>query len=192
MSTLKDPRVSVEAFARLCEALDRPFADKAHVLRAAGLNAEGFVQLQEQWALRMTAGAEDLGARFAAAYAFARAGQSAADGDATPAVLPPTVELSSPGIVSPARMPLETAEVDVSSLLRPTVPFHPSGPPATAVAVPAVRSPAPAQSPGSTGTVEIDLSAMLRRRLVRFDPQTGAPLAAPYWEEIPDPGPQKT
>jgi hypothetical protein len=113
------------------------------------------------------------------------------------------------------RQPLstETAAVDFSELLKAAVPFDPSVPSKMAVAtVPPAIEAGPPRAPKheSTETVEFDLSALLngrapvpfdkpgtrpstaapevaspRRRLIRFDPQTGAPLAVPYWQELP-------
>lgn len=70
----------------------------------------------------------------------------------------------------------ETVELDLVAFLRARkaapAPPAPARAAVTSPAVPPVASPQETSSP--------------RRRLIRFDPQTGAPLATPYWEDLPD------
>ncbi len=259
--TEDSPADSVGAFAALCAALDDPFADRPAVLGTCRLDEAGFARLQERWAERFIADVDGLGARFAEAYAAARAGgdspsaapvneehaaiamdQAPAAVDEIPATdrapeaqapvssavapeTPAPVEASRAAVVpsfmkaSPLasqapRQPLstETLAVDFSELLKAAVPFDPSAPSKMAVAT--VPGAIPGGSPKapkceSTETVEFDVATLLegrapvpfdkpvkrqgvaqeaaspRRRLIRFDPQTGAPLAAPYWQELP-------
>lgn len=144
-----------------------------------------------------------------------------------------------PAIAPPRREPLstETGAIDVSELLKATVPFAPDAPSKMAVATVPHGPIEKAPRHESTETVEFDLSALLkergpmpfqkpvarpktlplpiagrsggpespvapspaapqaaasvesmgvRRRLIRFDPQTGTPLLTPYWEELSD------
>lgn len=92
---------------------------------------------------------------------------------------PPPGPQPPPVQVKPAPAHLtETASVDIAAIARRVLAFE--KPAATG---------APAPSPGSGAPPAA--AAPPGRRLVRFDPNTGAPLAEPYWEDIPAP-PRKT
>lgn len=134
---------------------------------------------------------------------------------APPALIPSPVALSppTPGPPSPAlsAMASETAAIDVSLLLKQAVPFDPQAPSTLPEPGPEVKLPDP-RAGYSDETTEFNFSDILKmgapvpfavkppqettdlsavespsqlRRLVRFDPQTGAPLALPRWEHLP-------
>lgn len=105
-----------------------------------------------------------------------------------------------PSKPSPASVPLvvpkpkgpmsgETTDIDVAALARAALAFRPSpggpsGGPRTAELPAPPVPPAPPASAANEGPVP-------GRRLVRFDPKTGTPLATPYWEDVPPPGGHK-
>ncbi len=62
-----DPADSVDRFAELSALLADPFADRAAILRAAGLDAERWRQVQEGWAGCLQEGGP-VAERFAAVY----------------------------------------------------------------------------------------------------------------------------
>lgn len=68
----------------------------------------------------------------------------------------------------------ETVELDISVFLRvrPPVPAH-------------AEKTLPLDAPGSPAHSPPSESPGPSRRLVRFDPQTGTPLAVPYWQDLP-------
>lgn len=78
----------------------------------------------------------------------------------------------------------ETQPVDVTQVRRRVLPFAASA--ATSRRVAGAPSGADRNSgaPDAAETVLLSLGDG-RRRLVRFDPQTGRPLARPYWELVP-------
>jgi hypothetical protein len=109
---------------------------------------------------------------------------------------PPPPQASPPAQASPpggAQSASGTEEFNLDALMkRPRpVPFEAAAP----------RQSAPAATPEKPGAqrntaIEQEAAAARRtaaqgtgpqRRLVRFDPQTGQPLAQPYWEELPPP-----
>ena len=184
------------AFGALSARLDDPFADRSSVLATAGLDEATHAELRGRWS-RAIAGLDEprlraFGDAYAAereALAHARQAPEARAVTVDPRFLNADVQafreqaaavtLSAaadlPGLnVNPeppppapapviARPPQElAATADISAFVpRPATPFVP----------------APATPP--------------RRRLVRFDPQTGQPLAEPRWEDLPEPEPPK-
>lgn len=121
----------------------------------------------------------------------------------------PTSGPPSPAI---SAMASETAAIDVSLLLKQAVPFDPHASSTLPEPGLAVKLPDP-RAGYSDETTEFNFSDILKmgapvpfaakpppqetadlpgvespsqlRRLVRFDPQTGAPLALPRWEDLP-------
>jgi len=63
-----DPAGSVERFAQLSAQLADPFADRAGILCAAGLDAERWRNVQEGWAERLHQEGGAVAERFAAVY----------------------------------------------------------------------------------------------------------------------------
>jgi hypothetical protein len=71
MSPAASPSESVEAFARICAALDNPFGDRTNILRAWGLDEPAFVRLVDMWSVGLSATgaiATELAERFGYAY----------------------------------------------------------------------------------------------------------------------------
>lgn len=99
-----------------------------------------------------------------------------------PAPVPPAGPPPPPLV--PARPPPasygETTDVDIAAIARRVTAFE-KAPGAAPRPGAAAEGPVPSQ-----GT-----AAPPGKRLVRFDPNTGAPLATPYWEDVPAP-PKKT
>lgn len=264
-----DGATSVEAFGRLCAALDDPFADRSAVLAASGLNEQTLAAAYGRWSAALAADDGSLGERFANAYRGAREDETAALVDGTedtaedpqdsedksadpdltvvrataetPSYLrPPTPVPPKPVPPAPAPrvgllpgvvgMSTGTTEVNLDEILKKPVPFDPMAksqlpPPeskeakeAKAEAQKAQQAQGAQEKPrrdAALETVELDVVAILKERippqfqrakpqkttplpampeppaakaptgrLVRFDPQTGAPLAVPYWEEL--------
>lgn len=127
-----------------------------------------------------------------------------------PPVVPVATAPERPAVVAATAAPFSTAtvDIDVSKILQPAVPFDPDAP----AAATAIEAPVAARSFGETEEFRLDAllqrprpvpfeaapmapppntaapEAAPQRRLVRFDPQTGQPIAQPYWEELPAPG----
>ncbi len=130
----------------------------------------------------------DMSAIVRKVLAFGPPGAPASAPTASPnAPAPPAVQPAAPPPgpqpppiqVKPAPAHLtETASVDIAAIARRVLAFE--KPAATGAPAPAPGSGAPPAAAAPPG-----------RRLVRFDPNTGAPLAEPYWEDIPGP-PKKT
>lgn len=247
---------TVEGFAALSASLDEPFADRARLLAAAGLDETDFSELAEHWLARLGAGtpeSDGLVERYAAAYAKRRrpeisripddAKQGAPGAPSVPVYSPVQAHVSVPsGLVATAELKTpvdvarpqtqissETSDIDLSKVLSglsAKMPFDPSRPSAAAVpsfspspkaplsgetvdvnvadlarralsAGPPVRPPAAPQSPPgapqpanvpahSTGDAPVHApAAPPGKRLIRFDPQTGQPLATPQWVDLP-------
>jgi len=207
----------VERFAALCALLDDGFASRAEILAAARLDDATWQQLRAEWLTRFAGPvAPQLALQFSRAYAHARrhpgylalpegaptprnaapagmeVGDAGADGDspveapdtdpadrtaagafplAGPAVPfmvpPPWLPASAPSPTEPPRHPQVAAAVDPTDVTLPCVPPPPE-------AVLPFAAPAPGAGRGM--------------RLVRFDTQTGAPLATPYWVDDTTPG----
>jgi hypothetical protein len=67
--TLPDPVDTIERFAEISALLDDPFAEEDEVLRALGLDADGWDEIEARWLLRLRAeDAAPLGKRFGKAY----------------------------------------------------------------------------------------------------------------------------
>lgn len=111
-------------------------------------------------------------------------------------VAPPADQASAPTAPARAWLPVlpdppattETLVLDPVAIfagISAKMPFDPRR--LSAAAVPSAMPPAGRTQSGQT--LELDPTALgatpPRKRLVRFDPQTGRPLATPHWEDLP-------
>jgi hypothetical protein len=204
----------VERFAVLCAALEDGFAVRADVLAAVGLDEAGWQSLRDQWLPYLaTTDAPDFALSFTRAYGRARqhrAPKAAERGQRDVAL----TEGDADDTLVDARCPaLDDPDVTAAvafPLAGPALPFTRAffGQPAVALGPPEAPEPAHRLPPGHghpvDATLEVSCAPLAadaalpfshppatgrRQRLVRFDPHTGHPLAAPRWveESIPSP-----
>lgn len=201
---------SLVQFAQLCAALDNGFGGRAGVLAAAGLDEAGWQRLCDDWLPQIAA--PDVAVSFTRAYEQARREQPIpADSEPMRGDVTLTEADDEDTLVDANGPVLVEPDVTVSvafPLAGPALPFrHASFGQADAFAPPPVepvRGLPPTDGDAVDATLEI-VGAPLpahaalpfpqppansrRQRLLRFDPHTGRPLAAPRWVDDPDPPP---
>lgn len=164
---MSDAIDSIESFAALLVRLSDGFAEPAAVLAQAGLTLDRWQQVSERWTARLGEEGGALAERFSAAYAGAKAALDRRVQDEKTLVPDPDFvgaeaqpwrdEARSVALSAPRETETEgTMECPACPVPGPVMPF--------------VEAP-PASPP--------------RGRLHRFDPQTGLPLPAPVWVDLP-------
>jgi hypothetical protein len=204
MSGPNDAAGWLEGLARLCVALEDPSLPLGPFLADLGLDPQAWAQGTEAALAQLSTGEEpatELGRRFADARAKARARvahlatpPAEVPAPAAPQVQVPTFLMAQPATLTPAAgyaeaptepEELQTQPVDITEIRRRSLPFDSSARSPLAVA-----SAAPAEACRGRDSAHADETVTLsldsgRRRLVRFEPETGRPLAQPYWEIVP-------
>ncbi len=180
MDRLPSPADSIERFAQLCRRLGDAFAPRSSILGEAGLDEVSFREIEHAWMRRLDGA---LAERFAAVFAAGEESTAPVAGETqTWREEARTVPLLRAGEAPRSAVPwpseraakqtaprlLDTSSVDVDRTLElpighaaPPLPFRPAMP----------FTKAPSETPP-------------RRRLHRFDPQTGLPLPAPVWVDL--------
>ena len=164
---MSDAIDSIESFAAILARLSDGFAEPAAVLAQAGLTLDRWQKVSERWTARLGEEGGALAERFSTAYAGAKAALDRRVQDEKTLV-------PDPDFVGAEAQPWrEEARSVVLSAPRVTETEGTMECPACPVpssVLPFVES-APASPP--------------RGRLHRFDPQTGLPLPAPVWVDLP-------
>ena len=196
------PGPSVESFAQLCALLDGGFAARDGVLAAAGLDEAGWQALRAAWLPRLASSdAPALAQQFGRAYAHARRHPGFL-------ALPVLIAEEDPETDAPAPTPedddTEGTVERAFPLAGPALPFRVPGlllPPAPRRYAGELPLLVPASDP-SAATLDVPCAPLpsgaalpftspppngRRLRLLRFDTQTGQPLATPVWIDDPTP-----
>lgn len=171
-----DPRASITAFAELRARLSDPFADRAALLAAHGLDERSLAAIEADWCGQLAGGdaAAALSRQYGDAYSNMLARLAAPEGEPRPGLDEASAAASRPEPPAPVAAPpaaphAESAAprpIAVPSFLKDRPEAASAPPPAAPAAPPAMAAPPAALS---TGTAAVDLASILQKP-VPFDP----------------------
>jgi hypothetical protein len=180
------PHDSLTRFAALAAHLGEPFADRPALLLAAGLDERRWAEQVEQWSARLNADASgELHRCFAEAYARALAPRGLAPARRDPRFLGDEVqpwreEAAAVGAVESGSAPPPLVPCNA-----PCSPQHPRDVSGEQTQECPIHTPAGSVLPFDRASASSAGAPFPGRRLHRFDPQTGLPLPAPVWVDLP-------
>jgi len=189
----------IESFAELTARLDHPFADRASILRSAGLDEAAYLRHKNRWSADL-AGAlsPELAQRFGEAYARAVHAKAEPIREEA-AIVARETKAEAPWVPEGMRHFTSLQETqpaaDGPPPARPVLPFDAAAKPSPSPPLP-VRPPAPPALgdtagidplalPAASAVLPFDAAATPGKRLIRFDSQTGEPLPTPVWVDLP-------
>lgn len=180
------PLDALTRFAALAAHLGEPFADRPALLLAAGLDEHGWAEQVEQWSARLNADASgELHRCFAEAHARALAPRGLAPARRDPRFLGDEAQPWREEAAAVGAVTYESAPPPLAPCNAPSSAQRPRDASGEQTQECPLHAPAGSVLPFGRASASSAGAPFPGRRLHRFDPQTGLPLPAPVWVDLP-------